>query len=62
MFISDPKFMGGHSVLMLPLDSALRFATHFTFDVMPEVQEGMLLYLGQTRDSKHLDFFSLAMR
>jgi hypothetical protein len=54
--------MGGHSVLMLPLDSALRFATHFTFDVMPEVQEGMLLYLGQTRDSKHLDFFSLAMR
>ncbi len=54
--------MGAHSVLTLPLDTALRFSSRFSLDVKPEVRDGMLLYLGQTRDAKHLDFFSLSMR
>ena len=64
MFISDPKFLGQHSVLKVPLDSALRFASHFSLEVKPEaaMDGGTLLYLGQTRGAKHLDFFSLAMR
>ena len=62
MFISDPKFLGAHSVLKVPLESALRFASHFSLEVKPEAMDGTLLYLGQTRGAKHLDFFSLAMR
>ena len=60
--ISDPKFLGPHSVLKVPLESALRFVSHFSLEVKPEATDGTLLYLGQTRDAKHLDFFSLAMR
>ena len=60
--ISDPKFVGPHSVMKVALSSALRFASHFSLEVRPESADGTLLYLGQTRDAKHLDFFSLALR
>ena len=60
--ISDPKFVGPHSVMKVALASALRFASHFSLEVRPESADGTLLYLGQTRDAKHLDFFSLALR
>ena len=60
--ISDPKFVGPHSVMKVALASALRFASHFSLEVRPESSDGTLLYLGQTRDAKHLDFFSLALR
>ena len=60
--ISDPKFLGQHSILKVALESALRFASHFSLEIMPEAADGMVLYLGQTRGAKHLDFFSLAMR
>ena len=48
--------------MKVALASALRFASHFSLEVRPESADGTLLYLGQTRDAKHLDFFSLALR
>ena len=36
--------------------------THFSFQLKPSSLDGMLLYLGQSRDVRHQDFFSLALR
>ena len=60
--ISDPRFTGDHSYLSISLSTAVRFMTHFSFELKPSSPEGMLLYLGQSRDVRHQDFFSLALR
>ena len=62
MGISDLRLTGDHSYLSISLSTAVRFMTHFAFQLKPSSLDGMLLYLGQSRDVRHQDFFSLALR
>ena len=60
--LSDVKFNGHHSVMSIGLQSAISFRTDIAMQVKPESADGVILFLGQSRNSRHQDFFSLALR
>jgi hypothetical protein len=63
--VSDPHFDGENSVMSLALDSALRYSSHFAVSVKPDEEgttDGVILHVGQSINSGHDDFFSVALR
>ncbi|XP_059087709.1 protein eyes shut-like [Tigriopus californicus] len=60
--VSDARLGSPYSQLWINLTTNLRQMSLFSMEIKPESSEGMLLFLGQSRDFFNADFFSLSLQ
>lgn len=60
--VSDARLGSPYSQLWINLTTNLRQMSVFSMEIKPESTEGMLLFLGQSRDFFNADFFSLSLQ
>ena len=58
--ISDARFSGSHSWMSVDLVTAVRFNTHISLQIKPDLSDGLILYMSQPQPTGG-DFLSLLL-